>query len=103
MVDMRGKTKMTILGRFGGTVVAATKLRVQYHLSNNPAIATGDVGWTTLGDSAGSHTVNTFFYSAEIAIPLVAQINPVQIRVGIFGGDGVADPTITSCVLNFYN
>lgn len=102
MVDLRGKTKVRIQGRIGGALVAATKLRVQYHTGVNPAVATGDGGWTTLADTAGSHTLNTMFYSAEINVPAGAQINNCLIRVGLFSGDGAADPTITCCVLNFY-
>jgi hypothetical protein len=102
MTDLRGLTKIRIQGRIGGSLVAATKLRVQYHTGGDPAIGTGDGGWTTLADSAGSHTLNVMFYSAEISVPAGAQINNVLIRVGLFGGDGAADPTITTCVLNFY-
>ena len=100
--DLRGLTKVRIQGRFGGTVVAATRLRFQYHLGGNPAIATGDAGWVTFAESAGSHTLNTMFYSAELSIPVAAQANNVLLRVGIFGGDGVADPTITCAILNVY-
>lgn len=102
MHDLRGMTKIRIQGRIGGALVAATKLRVQYHVGGNPAVATGDAGWTTLADSAGGHTVNTMFYSAEIAIPAGARINNCLLRVGVFSGDGVADPTITCAILNVY-
>lgn len=102
MHDLRGMTSVRIQGRIGGSLVAATKLRVQYHTSADPAIATGDAGWTTFADSAGSHTLNVMFYSAEIAIPSGAKVNPVQLRVGLFSGDGVADPTITCACLNVY-
>lgn len=102
MMDLRGLTKMKIQGRIGGTLVAATKLRVQYNPSSNPAIATGDAGWATLATTAGSHTLNTMFYTAELAIPAGAQINDCQVRVGLYDGDGVADPTITCCILNIY-
>lgn len=102
MVDLRGCTKVRIMGRFGGTIVAATKIRVQYHTGVNPAVSSGDAGWTTLADSAGSHTVNTMFYSAEISVPAGAQINDCLVRAGIFSGDGAADPTMSACVLNFY-
>lgn len=102
MHDLRGMTNVRILGRIGGSLVAATKLRFQYHLSADPTIATNDAGWTTFADSAGSHTLNALFYSAEIAIPAGAKVNPVQLRVGLFGGDGVADPTITCACLNVY-
>lgn len=102
MVDLRGCTKVRIQGRIGAALVAATKLRVQYHTGVNPAVASGDAGWTTLADTAGSHTVNTMFYSAEISVPAGAQINDCLVRVGLFSGDGAADPTITACILNFY-
>lgn len=103
MVDLRGKTKVRIMGRIGGALVAATKIRIQYHTGGNPAVASGDAGWTTLADTAGSHTLNALFYTAEIAVPAGAQINDCQIRCGIFSGDGAADPTITACTLNFYS
>jgi hypothetical protein len=102
MVDLRGKTKLRIMGRIGAALAAATKLRLQYHTSGNPAIATGDAGWTTLADTAGGHTVNTLFYSAELLVPAGAQINDCLVRVGLFSGDGTADPTITCCMVNFY-
>jgi hypothetical protein len=103
IADLRGRTKVRVMGRIGGALVAATKLRVQYHTGGNPAVATGDAGWTTLAETAGSHTLNTLFYSAEINVPVGAQINHCLIRVGLFSGDGAADPTITACVLNFYS
>jgi hypothetical protein len=102
MVDLRSCTKVRILGRFGGTVSAVTRLRVQYHVGGNPAVVTGDAGWQILADSAPPHVVATMFYSAEAAIPAGAQINHCLVRAGIFSGDGVADPTITACVLNSY-
>jgi hypothetical protein len=102
MLDLRGYTKVRIQGRIGGTLVAATKIRVQYHTGGNPAVVTGDAGWTTLADSAGSHAVNVMFYSAEIAVPAGAQINNVLVRCGLFSGDGAADPTLTCCILNVY-
>jgi hypothetical protein len=102
IADLRGKTKIKIMGRFGGAVAAATKMRIQYHPGGNPAVASGDAGWATLAESAGSHTVNVLFYTAELAIPAGAQVNDCVIRAGIFGGDGVVDPTITACVLNVY-
>lgn len=100
--DLRGMTKVRIQGRIGGALTAVTKLRFQYHLGGNPAVATGDAGWTTLADSAGIHTVNVMFYSAELSIPVAAQANNVLLRVGLHSGDGVADPTITTALLNVY-
>ncbi len=100
--DLRGMTKARIQGRIGGTLTAVTKLRFQYHLGVNPAVVTGDAGWTTLAESAGVHTVNVMFYSAEISIPAGAQINNVLLRVGLFSGDGIADPTVTCAILNVY-
>lgn len=102
MGDLRGLTKVRIMGRIGGSLVAATRLRVQYHTGGNPNVATGDAGWTTLADTAGSHVLAALFYSAEIAVPAGAQVNNVLLRVGLFGGDGAADPTISACALNFY-
>jgi hypothetical protein len=102
MHDLRGMTKARILGRLGGAVAAATKLRFQYHAGGNPAVLTGDAGWTTLAESAGSHTVNVMFYSAEINLPVGAQVNNALVRVGVFGGDGAADPTITCAMMNVY-
>lgn len=100
--DLRGLTKCRLLGRFGGTVHTSTKLRIQYHTGGNPAIATGDAGWATLCESAGSHAVGTMFYSAEVPVPLAAQINHCLLRAVIAGGDGLADPTLTCCLLNVY-
>ena len=102
VVDLRGCTKFRMQGRIGGAIVNAIKIRVQYHTSGNPNIASADAGWATLGDSAGTHGLNVPFYSAEIAVPAPAQIEAVVIRAGIFSGDGAADPTMTCCILNFY-
>lgn len=102
MGDLRNLTKLRIMGRIGGSLVAATKLRVQYHTGGDPSVATGDGGWTTLATTAGSHTLNTLFYSAELTIPGGAQINNALIRVGLYDGDGAADPTISACLLNVY-
>lgn len=102
MVDLRGMTKLRVQGRIGGSLVAATRLRVQYHVGGDPAVATGDAGWQTLGDTAGPHVLNGMFYSAELTVPAGAQVNNCLVRVGLFGGDGAADPTITAAILNFY-
>ena len=102
MVDLRSMTKLKIQGRIGGALVAATNLRIQYHLGNNINVATGDIGWLTLADSGGSHAVNTLFETAELSVPLPAQVQNSLIRVVLFGGNGTADPTITCCVLRFY-
>lgn len=101
-VDLRGLTKFRIHGRIGGSLAAATKLRGQYHLGVNPAVATGDAGWQTLGDTAGGHSVNVMFFSSEMAIPPAAMIQNCLIRVGLVGGDGVTDPTVTCAILDFY-
>ncbi len=100
--DLRGMTKVRIQGRIGGALTAATKLRFQYHLGGNPAVVTGDAGWATLADSAGSHTLNAIFYDAEMEIPAAAQVNNCLLRVGLFSGNGVADPTITCALVNVY-
>lgn len=102
IADFRNCTKLRIQGRFGGTLVTATRLRIQYHTASDPNISSADAGWAILADSAGSHTAGTMFYSSEIAIPAGAQKNDCLIRMGIFGGDGAADPTVTCCVLNAY-
>ena len=102
ITSLKGMTKIRFMGRFGGTVVAATTIRIQYSTSANPAIATGDASWTTLTTSAGSHTTGTYFYTAEAVIPAAAQISNVQIRACIFSGDGAADPTLTAAKLNVY-
>jgi hypothetical protein len=100
--DLRGMTKARLQGRIGGTVNAATRLRIQYHLGGNPAVLTGDAGWTTLCESAGSHVAGTMFYSAELSIPAPAQVNNVLLRAVLFSGDGAADPTITTAILCVY-
>jgi hypothetical protein len=94
--------KLRWQGRIGNALAAATKVRLQYHTGGNIAIATGDAGWTTLDTSAGSHTVNTYFYTSEVAIPSAAQINGIIVRACLFDGNGTADPTITGIVLNAY-
>lgn len=101
-VDLRGMTKCKIMGRIGGSLVSTTKIRLQYHLGGNIAVATGDAGWTTLAESAASHTVNTMFYTAELTIPAAARIQTALVRATLNGGDAVADPTITACVVDFY-
>lgn len=90
-------------GRFGGSVVAATKLRVQYNITNDMNISTSDAGWTTLIESAGSHTVSQSFMTAVGNIPAGAKHPNCLLRCGVYGGDGIADPTITLCILNFYS
>lgn len=100
MVDARNLTTVRLTGRIGGSLVAATKIRVQYHLGGNIAIATGDAGWVTFLDSNGSHTLNTLFSSANVSIPSAARVANLIVRVGLFSGDGAADPTITCAVLS---
>lgn len=102
MTDLRFATKGRMQARIGGSLDASTKIRLQYHLGGNPAVGTADPGWVTLFTSAGGHLLNQMFYSPEFVIPEVARVNDVLVRAGIFGGNGVADPTITCCVLNLY-
>jgi len=102
IINLLLMTKVRILGRLGGSIVAANKIRIQYHTSSDPAISSADGGWTTLATTAGSHTLNTLFYTAELTVPAGARINPVQIRAGLYDGDGAADPTMTACSLVFY-
>lgn len=102
MVDLRSMTKCKIVGRIGGTLTAAVRIRLQYHAGGAIGVATGDAGWTTLAESAGGHTLNTMFETAELSVPAPAQIQNCLIRAGLFSGDGVADPTITCCVVRFY-
>lgn len=102
VVDLRGMTKLRLHGKIGGTLVAATKIRVRYHLGGNITVATADAGWLVLCDSAGGHAANTHFFSAELAIPAGAQVSPVVLQPGLFSGDGVADPTLLGCVLLCY-
>ena len=100
---MRGLTKVRIQGRLGGTVHSLNRLRLEYNLSGDPDVSTFHAGWTVLADELGSaHSANVMFYTPELAVPAAAQVNNCLIRVGILGGDGVADPTITCCILNFY-
>lgn len=102
VVDLRGLTKLRFTARISGSLVAATKMRIQYHPDGNPAIASGDAGWAELATSAGSHTVATVFYTAELSVPSGAQIATCVIRAGLYSGDGAADPTMTGVLLNFY-
>lgn len=90
-------------GRIGGSLVAATKIRIQYVLTSDPNIATGSGSWATLMESAGSHTLNTSFLTADMNVPALAGGAHCLLRCGIYGGDGVADPTISLCVLTFFN
>jgi len=101
MIDLRGMTNVKVMGRIGGALVAVTALRVQYHTGGNPAVATGDAGWTTLATTPGNHTLDTLFYTGNLAVPAGAAILDCLLRVGIWSGNGTADPTITACVLNF--
>lgn len=102
IVNLSGTTKMRVMARFGGTVATTTTMRLQYHIGGDPAVATGDAGWTTLDTSAGTHTVGTWFYTAEMNLPAGAQISNVMIRACVFGGNGTADPTITGVRANAY-
>lgn len=102
VVDLRGLTKCRMMGRIGGSLVAATKIRLQYHTGGNIAISSGDAGWTTLADSAGGHVISVLFYSTELAVPVAAQIQTCVVRAVLFSGDGAADPTISCCVVDFY-
>jgi hypothetical protein len=72
-------------------------------LGGNPAVATGDAGWTTLATSAGNHTANTLFYTPEFAIPAGARANDVLVRACIFSGNSNADPSITGVTINTYD
>jgi hypothetical protein len=103
MMNLNGQSRLRFMARIGGTINAATTIRLQYHLGGNPAVATGDAGWTTLATSAGGHTLNTLFYTAETAIPAGAQTNDVLVRACLFSGNGVADPTITGVTINTYD
>jgi hypothetical protein len=89
-------------GRIGGALATATKIRVQYHLGGDPGVATGDVGWKTLLDSAGTHTLSTMFVTAPVAIPDEAKIPNLILRAGLFGGTGAVSPTLTCAILNLY-
>jgi hypothetical protein len=102
MVDLRGMAYARLLGRIGGSLVAASKIRVQYNPTSDPTIATGDGGWAELLTSAGSHTLDTAFLTAAVAVPSAARIFPCLIRVGLYSGDGAADPTISGAMLTFY-
>lgn len=102
MGDLRGKTALRIMGRIGGALTPNTAIRIQGHPGGDPAVATGDAGWATLATSPGGHTLNALFYTAELPVPAGAQRNHILIRAGLFGGNGVADPTLTCCILNFY-
>ena len=90
-------------GRLSGSVVAATKLRVQYIITNDMNISTSDAGWTTLIESAGGHTINQSFLTGPVAIPAGAKYDNCILRCGIYGGNAVAAPTITLCIFDFYS
>ncbi len=99
--DLREVTKCRIHGRLGGSVSTSTKVRLQYHLGDDITVPTNDNGWKTLADSSGNHSVNTIFRSAEVAVPLAAKVQNCLVRAVLFSGDGQADPTITSCIVDF--
>jgi hypothetical protein len=101
MADLRGRISVRIQGRIGGTLAAATKIRVQYHLGGNPNVASGDAGWGNMATTAGSHAANAMFYTSELFIPAASRVKDVLLRPSLVDGDGVADPTITCCVLLF--
>jgi len=103
VVNMAGFTKLRIVGRIGAATATTTTIRMQYHTGGNPAVATGDAGWTTLATSAGNHTAGNWFNDAEQSIPSGAQIDNLVIRACIFGGNGTADPTLNGVYLNLYN
>ena len=101
-VDLRGMSRCRIHGRIGGSVNAATRIRLQYHTGGNIAVASNDAGWQTLAETAGSHTVNVMFQTVELVLPISVQIQRCLVRPILFSGDGAADPTITCCIVNFY-
>lgn len=110
MIPMRPAMALTdagtrwvrLQGRIGGALAAVTKVRVQYHLGGDPNVATGDAGWKTLLDSAGSHTLNAMFLTAPVALPEEAKIPALLVRVGLFSGTGAVSPTLTCAILNLY-
>jgi hypothetical protein len=102
LVNLRGAKKCRLLGRLGGTVATATKIRVQYHAGKDPLVASGDAGWQALVSSAGSHVAGTSFWTAEGSIPSAARRKTIVLRPVIYDGDGVADPTLTIAILHIY-
>jgi hypothetical protein len=102
VVDLRAIDTVRIYADIGGSLDTATKIRIQYHPGGDPTVDTADVGWAELATTAGSHWLSTAFFSAAIAIPEAAKVNNCVIRPVLYGGDGVADPTIRSCHLTFY-
>lgn len=103
MMDLRSCTKVRMMARIGGATAPATTVRIQYHIGGDPAVSSADAGWTELLTSAGNHTVNVAFYTAEFNVPTEAQIQNCLIRAGLYSGNGTADPTLTGCLLNFYS
>lgn len=102
VVRLTGFSKVRVHGRLGGVLVGPAKLRVQYHPGGDPAVASGDAGWATLADSAGSHSAGAMFYSAEVALPAGALVDHCLLRAGLYDGDGLASPTIMACVVSLY-
>lgn len=95
-------TQVRMQGRIGNSLVAATSILIQYHLSDDINVATNDAGWQTLITSSGGHTLNQMFYSDRILLPEELKVDNVIIRAGMYSGNGAADPRITCCILNFY-
>jgi hypothetical protein len=101
ILNLTNCDKVRFLARIVGPATA-TKLRIQYSTSTDPTIADNDVSWTTLATSSGTHPNDVWFYTAAANVPSGAQINNVQIRIGIYDGDGAASPHISACAINFY-
>lgn len=102
MVDLRNATKVRVMAAIGDALVAASAVRIQFHTGGDPAVVSGDAGWTELVTTAGSHLLATMFYAAEAAVPSGARINHCLVRAGLFSGNGLVSPTLTACILNFY-
>lgn len=102
VLDLRGYSSGRLIGRLGGTVAAATKIRIQYHAGGDPNVSSADAGWTTVADTGGSHTSGQAFITPVITLSAGMLIENVLLRAGIFSGDGAADPTITVCTFNLY-
>ena len=102
ILDLRGVVRMGIMGRLTANV-PLTQIRVQFHTGGVITVLTTDDDWHTLNSSWGSHTADALWYEQSHTVPDGACVDGCISRVGLYGGDGVASPQITCCILHFYS
>lgn len=100
-LDLQGYPLVDVQWQVNGGVDAVTKVRLEY-------VATSDInqstGWTTLlTTQAFASAGNQLHYETNLAVPTAAQVSNCLLRMGIYDGDGVADPYIAALVLRFHD